>query len=1058
MSTCLRPVALVLLLAAAFRPDSRAAASPGVVVDDVTKGSAAEKAGLKPGDVLVSWSGPAVQGALASIFDYWDLQEEQMPRGPVALTGRRDGPETSWTIPPGPSGLTVRPILEEDLLARYLEGKGLVQAKNAQEGAARWRAAAEAASGEVAVWLSSRAAEALAEAKIWPDVDAAYEKAIDGAAGRPRVAGVLLRRWAITFRDRRQWDQAEERYRRALGILEAGAPESLALARTFNSIGGNAWQRVDLAAAQQHYQRARELWERLAPAAVELSSIYHNLGNVAQDRGDLAEAEEHFRRAVAVEERLGSSRLSSELNSLGVVVSSRGDLAGAEEYYRRALALDEKRAPGSLDVAMRLNNLGTLAGERWDLESAQSYLLRALAIKEKEAPDSANLATTLVNLGHVAYSRDDLTGAEQHFRRALVIREKAEPGSLDLATLLGSLGRVAERRGDVAAAQDYLQRGLAITEQRAPRGLHQARILTGLGIVAARRGDLPAAEAFHQRALDVRSSQVAGTAQEAESLYEMATVHRAAGRGASAAALFLRALDALETQRARLGGTHETGVGFAATHDAYYHDAAVALVEQRRPAEALHVIERSRARALLALLAERDILFAADVPLELTREKKQADAEYDRVQSRLTRLDAARDEAEIQRLRARSQELRTVQDEIATRLRRASPRLASLQYPQPLDLPGARRALDPGTVLLSYSVGDEETLLFVVQPEGVPEPGFTTLSIPTGERALSAEVEALRRGIQRAPAGTRAALAQRSARLYDLLVRPAESEIARGARVLISADGPLQSLPFAALVRRERPATAYLVEWKPLHVAASATVYAELKKARRAGADASLVAFGDPRYPARVADASADDPLTRGFTLKPLPSTRREVARIAKQFPGRAQTYLGDLATEERAKTLGQDTRYVHFACHGFLDERFPLDSALALSPPVASAEGGDNGLLQAWEIFDRVRIDADLVTLSACNTALGKEMGGEGLLGLTRAFHYAGARSVLGTLWGVPDTSTAILMERFYAHLAAGRSRDEALRAAQIEFVRRRSSLSHPFRWAAFQLSGDWN
>ena len=142
---------------------------------------------------------------------------------------------------------------------------------------------------------------------------------------------------------------------------------------------------------------------------------------------------------------------------------------------------------------------------------------------------------------------------------------------------------------------------------------------------------------------------------------------------------------------------------------------------------------------------------------------------------------------------------------------------------------------------------------------------------------------------------------------------------------------------------------------------------------------------------------------------------------------------------------------------HGLLDERFPLDSGLALSlPAVMSTNGGDNGLLQAWEIFDHVRIDADLVTLSACNTALGKEMGGEGLLGLTRAFHYAGARSVMASLWSVADDSTAELMTRFYGYLKAGKSKDQALQAAQRDLVRS-ERFAQPFHWAAFTLAGDW-
>jgi CHAT domain-containing protein len=145
----------------------------------------------------------------------------------------------------------------------------------------------------------------------------------------------------------------------------------------------------------------------------------------------------------------------------------------------------------------------------------------------------------------------------------------------------------------------------------------------------------------------------------------------------------------------------------------------------------------------------------------------------------------------------------------------------------------------------------------------------------------------------------------------------------------------------------------------------------------------------------------------------------------------------------------------VHFATHGLLDDRFPLNSALALTIPDRSDEG-ENGLLQAWEIFEQVRLDADLVTLSACETALGAEASGEGLLGLTRAFHYAGATSVLGSLWRVPDRSTAELMAAVYRHLYAGVSKDEALRRAQRAAIENPETID-PFHWAGFTLSGLW-
>ena len=210
-----------------------------------------------------------------------------------------------------------------------------------------------------------------------------------------------------------------------------------------------------------------------------------------------------------------------------------------------------------------------------------------------------------------------------------------------------------------------------------------------------------------------------------------------------------------------------------------------------------------------------------------------------------------------------------------------------------------------------------------------------------------------------------------------------------------------------------------------------------------------LAAFGDPKYPTVTraqteSDCESGSPRRRasGYALEPLPASRKEVEGIARLFAGRAASYVGEQATEERAKAIGKDVRYLHFASHGLLDERFPLNSALALTIPERPAEGQANGLLQAWEIFEQMRIDADLVTLSACETGLGKELGGEGLMGLTRAFQYAGARSVLASLWSVADESTAELMTRFYGHLKAGKTKDDALRTAQLEMIRASGAL----------------
>jgi CHAT domain-containing protein/tetratricopeptide (TPR) repeat protein len=1001
------PVLLVcvLVLAGPLHGPSADGVSAGVVVEEVAEESAAEKAGIQAGDEIRSWSlaaTPPAGGRLQSPFDLADVEIEHSPRGPITLLGARAGAELSWTLPPVPLGLTARPALAGPLLSSYEEGRSLIRSGQVVEGADRWRALAVAASDShqpaLAAWLHSGRAKVLAAARRHSEADAAYEEAIREADGgaRSSVVALLWRQWGDAFRDRGDWARADDSYRQAVTWNEKLGSASLGTARSLNRLGMMAWHRGDFAAAGDYGRRAFKIIEALAP---------------------------------------GSVLYGESLNNLGLLSLERADLPAAEEYHRRALAVGEAMAPESVGVGIVLLNLGEVAKARGDLRGAEQYLRRALTVMERSAAGSGNVAWVLNSLGSVAKEGGDLAGAEDYCRRALAMQEKAEPPeSIALAVTLRNLGDVMLRRGDLSTAAGHYERARAIAEKLAP-----------------------------------------GSAEEAEALHGLGQIQRRSGRIESASALFLRALDALEQQGAKLGGTQEVRSGFTASYAGYYHDSIEMLTRLGRSAEALHTLERSRARLFLALLAERDLAFAADLPPELARERRMINAEYDRVQAAIGGPNAGPGDAPIEMLRGRLGELRAAQDETSAKIRTASARLASIQYPQPLELAGIRSALDPGTLLLSYSVGVESTVLFAVEAAAAPGSGLSVHSIPVGDKALRRKVEALRSAIQPKARVRTEAFAAQAAELYDLLVRPAESLVSASARLLISPDGPLHSLPFGALVRKgarpAEPARAYLIERKPLHVAASATVYAQIRNSRREdGSPGPLVAFGDPLYP-RAARGRADgvvDPdlrsvLSQGFRLTPLPSSRDEVEAITRIFSGRAQKYLGAEATEERAKSLGRDARYVHFACHGSLDERFPLNSALALAIPDKPAEGLDNGLLQAWEIFERVRIDADLVTLSACDTALGKEMGGEGLLGLTRAFQYAGARSVLASLWAVSDRSTPLLMKRFYGHLSAGRSAAEALRAAQIDLIRapgkgpEATRLSHPFRWAAFQLYGDW-
>jgi CHAT domain-containing protein len=253
----------------------------------------------------------------------------------------------------------------------------------------------------------------------------------------------------------------------------------------------------------------------------------------------------------------------------------------------------------------------------------------------------------------------------------------------------------------------------------------------------------------------------------------------------------------------------------------------------------------------------------------------------------------------------------------------------------------------------------------------------------------------------------------------------------------------------------------YFADVKPLHTIVSMTAYAELRRRpvppgrianppAHAGAGnptpTTLLALGDPVY------AESSDDSGRGLKLAALPGTRREVQAIAQLFGKQAAIRLGAEASEATARKELSSASLIHLACHGILDQRSPLDSGLALS-----ADETNDGLLQAWEIFEKVRMNADLVVLSACQTGLGRTTKQEGVVGLTRALQYAGAKSIVVSLWSVSDDSTAALMTVFYTELKKGTNKDVALQRAMAT-VRKHPKWSHPFFWAPFVLIGDWH
>ncbi|NMG19041.1 hypothetical protein DP116_06110 [Brasilonema bromeliae SPC951] len=420
--------------------------------------------------------------------------------------------------------------------------------------------------------------------------------------------------------------------------------------------------------------------------------------------------------------------------------------------------------------------------------------------------------------------------------------------------------------------------------------------------------------------------------------------------------------------------------------------------------------------------------------------------------------------------------LLTQQKELQTQIRTSSPKYAALQYPQPLKLPQIQQQLDKDTLLLEYSLGEERSYLWVVTPNSL-----NSYELPAREQIEKA-AKNFRDDLQQPTAGNLAA--KTATELSKLILAPVADKLAQ-KRLVIVADGALQSIPFAALTEPGKSAASS--NYQPLIVnheivnlpSASTIAFHRLELKGRKTAPKTLAILADPVFgvdddrlsgksKALAAELdlrsqlqqSALKQAARNFNRNGwgrLPGTGEEAKAILKLVP--SSNYLQAFAFDANYnwatnKQLSQ-YRFLHFATHGFADPNSPELSGIVLSLVDKSGKPIE-GYLRLGDIFN-LDFTADLVVLSACETGLGKDVNGEGLVGLTRGLMYAGAERVAVSLWQVSDEGTSQLMQEFYKEmLQQGKSPTAALRAAQLKLLQD-SKWNKPSYWAAFTLQGEW-
>jgi CHAT domain-containing protein len=804
------------------------------------------------------------------------------------------------------------------------------------------------------------------------------------------------------------------------------------------------------------------------------------------------------RQALNLSERLGDRRRRMRAtNLLAVAAFHTNRTSEAIRYFKQASATAEEVGVAQ-GRGLALSRAGMLLRLTGRYEDALFCFNEALRFYRRQR-HKAGEALTLSQIGGVYADTADYAKAAQILQEALSLaRRLADPGSH--AVILQRLLTVEKGRGNFSSALRYGEQAEALLAGQAP-ALRNLELLYQLGATHAALGQQrQAAERFEQAlrlarelrapqfaavilgayadtqlksgnaaaALDLAAQAVASLNrgggskhQEAQFLATGAEAERALGHNDKALAGYRLALAALEQARARSIPTEISRAGIVATRHQVFAGAIDLLLSLRRPEEAFDVAEAYHARAFLDVLAESALDDLGELtPAQQARED-QLFEQISAIQKKLWQPDDLAEQEE--RLKRELAEAENALELFRLEQRRADPRYAGIKAPQPLSHSRvSAELLDAETALVEYVLGDKQSFAWVVFQGKV-----SSVTLPPG-RELTEAVSAYRTAASSKVSSLSAAqaiakLKAQSQQLYQKLFQPLEPHLASARKLIIVPDGALSYLPFETLAgepKRPAPTAPYLIERFAISYAPSASALAALRalKQNNTAEAKGIIAFGDPVYGKDESATANGNASERGYDFRQLPYTRAEVNEIAALFPPpERRVFLGADAREQnvKAEPLSQ-YRYVHFAAHALIDEERPARSGIVLSTHSGAADSKEDGALQMSEVM-RLKLNADLVTLSACRTGLGQLLNGEGMIGLTRAFLYAGSESVVVSLWNVNDIATASLMKAFYKNLKQGLAKDEALRQAKLELIRgRQQAWRHPYYWAAFVLVGD--
>ena len=775
----------------------------------------------------------------------------------------------------------------------------------------------------------------------------------------------------------------------------------------------------------ENSQKGLEISEAIHHRIEQGRCLIH-IGVFHQQRHDYFQAVVHFDQALSIIRTVGDPETEAEgLSNLGLVYRELGNLDRAHFYLSAALALDERRGDAN-SVSIDLDNIGTVLLRRGldeddeqDLRQALVAFQNGLLMQDQGKANPLIHFSALNNMGIILNQLEDHDGARLRFEQAL----RSVDGEKHVLERCHVLMNIAASHLAEMNVEDALPLYMMSYEASVERSFENVLMEScfGLGQCYERRHESALALSFYRKAIEAMETVRDRISSEPLMI----------GFARNKIRPFERAIHILADEYALKPSPESVAQIFdlaeRAKAQAFLESIREARVDFSGPD---HSIKWERQQAISRNISEltsmlADHAISGSEEQALKNELELDEEEYIRLNLEMRAIGCAGDEAWGQDIRQTNEIQRWLRQEDA--------------------------------VMLEYFLGEQRSYLVLVSPANV------RLHFLPAEGAIERSLRAYLKLISDRSSDPRAGFeaAERIGR--ELLPLDHDEDLKRAKTIIVIPDGILHNLPFEAVRIRDEAGSRYLVEDMAISYCPSASSLAVLKTSPRPGKRRKgVLAVGAPNYGRMtirhqgilVGRRNAPGMISgeEMVEIPPLPFSRREIQDIAKSFASLgADTLSGNAATETNIKQWPlKDYRIIHFACHGFLNESSPFRSALAFSATEAS---GDDGFLQMREIYG-LNLDADLVVLSACQTAAGRLERSEGLMGLARPFFFAGARSVIASLWPINDKSTVTFMHDFYTRLVGGHPAGEALRDAKIKMLK--SPWAHPFYWASFLFQGD--